>query len=138
MGDVGERRSLITTLDVVLAVFYALAIFVVGSLHNTPAVVQDVSDKVQHCVGFALLAWLWCRALRRFIPGARPLGLAFGGFAISVALGGALELWQGVLGYRSCDFLDWVADAIGAALGVGIPTALELWLGSRARARAAK
>jgi VanZ family protein len=41
---------------------------------------------------------------------------ALRGFAASTALGALLELWQAFLPYRSAELLDWVADALGAAL----------------------
>lgn len=117
--------------DVVVAVAYAIVIFVVGSLPGVPAVTQDVSDKVQHTLGFALLAWLWCRALPRLRP-AWALGrIAVSSAAITLLIGGALELWQGLLVYRSCELLDWVADGVGAAIGVGVYAALAAVLGRR-------
>ncbi len=121
-------------MDVGLAILYAVVIFVLGSLRNTPAAVQEVSDKLEHAVGFALLAWLWCRALVRLSPGSSRLRVGVAAFALSVALGGALELWQGLLGYRSCELMDWVADGVGAAIAAGVHTALGVWLGTRAGA----
>lgn len=117
-NDARPARA-VTSIDVVVAALYAAAIFVLGSLPGAVAIAKNVSDKLQHAVGFALLAWLWCRALRRLLPGwALPRVMA-GSAALSVGLGGALELWQGLLAYRSCDVLDWAADAVGAAIGVG-------------------
>jgi VanZ family protein len=57
-----------------------------------------------------------------------------GGFLVSVAVGGALELWQALLSYRSCELLDWVADSIGALLGAGLYAGVQHVLGPRARA----
>jgi VanZ family protein len=122
------------SIDVVVAGLYALAIFVVGSLPATPAVARDMSDKLQHAVGFALLAWLMCRALRRLGSNwALPRLMVYGAL-LSIALGGALELWQGLLAYRSCELLDWVADALGSAIGVAIHAGLVVVLGRRPRA----
>jgi VanZ family protein len=53
---------------------------------------------------------------------------------VSVLLGGALELWQALLPYRTCEFLDWVADALGAALGVLTFAAMRAISKMRARA----
>jgi len=113
-------------------VLYAVLIFVLGSLRNTPPAAREVSDKLQHALGFALLAWLWCRAFARLRPRWGLRGLMGGAFLVSVALGGVLELWQGLLGYRSCELLDWVADGIGAAAGVALFGGFTVW---RARAR---
>jgi VanZ family protein len=120
--------------DLWLALLYGVTIFVLGSLPTTPPVAREVGDKVQHCIGFGLLAWLWCRALRRLRPGWDLRWVALGGFAVSVALGGALELWQSLLSYRSCDVLDWAADAIGASVGGAVFALFRLWRDARARA----
>ena len=121
--------------DVALAVLYVLAIFVVGSLPGAPPVGRSISDKVQHAIGFALLAWLWCRALKRLRPESSLGGTLLGGFLVSTGVGGALELWQGLLTYRTCELLDWVADGAGAAAAVGFYAAFQQLFG---RARAAE
>jgi VanZ family protein len=105
------------------------AIFVVGSLPGAPPVARELGDKLQHAIGFGLLAGLWCRALRRLRPGWQPTQQALGGFAVSVGVGGLLELWQALLTYRTCEFLDWVADALGAALVAGTYLGLALLRG---------
>jgi VanZ family protein len=127
------NRSL-GTLEVGLAVLYAGGIFVVGSLRNTPPAARELSDKLQHGLGFALLALLWCRALHRVRPGWSQLAVASAAFLVSVGLGGALELWQGWLGYRSCELLDWVADAVGAVAGASVYVGVCAWREARARA----
>jgi VanZ family protein len=38
----------------------------------------------------------------------------------SVLLGGLLEVWQGLLRYRSQELLDWAADAFGALVCAGL------------------
>jgi VanZ family protein len=120
--------------DVALALLYVLAIFVVGSLPGAPTVGPSISDKIQHAIGFALLAWLWCRALRRLRPESSLGRIILAGFVVSAGVGGALELWQGLLTYRTCEFLDWVADGVGAALAVALFAAFQQLLGARARA----
>lgn len=121
--------------DVGLALGYVVAIFVVGSLPGAPPVARDVSDKLQHAVGFGLLAWLWCRALLVLRPEQGLIRAALGGFAISVGVGGALELWQSLLSYRTCELLDWVADTVGAGLAAALFVGVRQRLGARARAR---
>jgi VanZ family protein len=132
MAQTRPRRSLFT-FEVGLAVFYAITIFVLGSLRNTPPVAREVSDKLEHALGFALLAWLWCRALARVRPGSSLVSSGALGFLVSVLLGGVLELWQGLLGYRSCELYDWVADAVGAAAGAALHVGLGSWRAARAR-----
>jgi VanZ family protein len=119
--------------DVGVAVLYVLAIFVVGSLPGAPPVGPTISDKVQHAIGFALLAWLWCRALKRLRPESNLARTVLGGFLVSVGVGGLLELWQGLLSYRTCELLDWVADGAGAAVAV-VLYAMFQQLAARARA----
>jgi VanZ family protein len=120
--------------DLWLALLYGVAIFVLGSLPNTPPVAREVGDKVQHFIGFGLLAWLWCRALCKLCPGWGLRWIVLGGFGVSVALGGALELWQSLLSYRSCDVRDWAADALGASVGGTAFALFRLWFGARSRA----
>ena len=88
--------------------------FAVGSLPAGPGGSQGYFDKVLHAIGFGLLAGLWCAALVELRPRLGALGVAAGGFALSSAFGGLLELWQGLIGYRSCELLDFVADVFGA------------------------
>jgi VanZ family protein len=130
---VETRPRSLFTFEVGLAVFYAVTIFVLGSLRNTPPLAREVSDKLEHALGFALLAWLWCRALARVRPGSSLVSSGALGFLVSVVLGGALELWQGLLGYRSCELYDWVADGVGAAAGAALHVGLGSWRASRAR-----
>ena len=112
--------SRLWSFDVWPALLYTALIFVVGSLPSPPKGPARLGDKAQHFLGFALLAWLSCRALRRLCPSFTQRGVWLGAFFASVVLGGVLELWQGLLTYRRCELLDWVADALGAALGVAL------------------
>jgi VanZ family protein len=122
------------SLDVLLVALYAAAIFVIGSLPATPAVARGVSDKVQHALGFALLAWLACRAVRRSRPEWSQPRVLLSSAVFTMVVGGALELWQGFLGYRSCDFYDWVADGLGAGIGVAVYAGCAALFGRRFRA----
>ena len=132
--DGSTPRRAWASLDVLAAGLYAAAIFVIGSLPATPAVARGMSDKVQHTLGFALLAWLACRALRRLRSQWPVSRLLVSSVLFSVIIGGALELWQGWLGYRSCELLDWVADGLGAGIGVALYAALDALFGGRPRA----
>lgn len=128
MSDARPSRAVLHV-DVWVVPLYTALIFVLGSLPSAPIVARGISDKVEHAAGFALLAWLACRALRRLAVPRGAGRVAAAGFALSVAVGGALELWQGLLGYRSCELYDWVADGIGALGGVLVfllPSALAV------------
>ena len=106
---------------------YTALIFVLGSLPSPPPGPASLDDKALHLIGFAVLAVLSCRALRHLRAGSSAASILFGGFLVSVAAGGALELWQALLAYRSCELLDWVADTLGAVLGVAA-SAGWVWL----------
>ncbi|MGQ0651964.1 MAG: VanZ family protein [Betaproteobacteria bacterium] len=70
----------------------------------------ESSDKLGHLLAYGvLMAWF---AL--LYPARKPfLAAAF------IALGIALELAQGALGYRSLELADMVANSLGIALGWG-------------------
>jgi VanZ family protein len=73
-------------------------------------------DKVQHVVAFAALAALLCAAAASYV---HPSWRLYAGVFGVVALYGALDEWsQGLIDYRYPDVLDWVADVVGAAVGV--------------------
>lgn len=70
-------------------------------------------DKAEHCLAFALLAWLALLAWP-----ARPLRLLL----VLLAFGGAIELVQAATGWRSGEWADWLAD------GIGLVFAWLVWL----------
>jgi VanZ family protein len=65
-------------------------------------------DKANHALTFAALALLGFASY----PQRKAAVLA-----ALLAYGGAIELLQGLTDYRSAEWLDWAADAIGLALG---------------------
>jgi VanZ family protein len=95
-------------------VVFTLCILVGGSLPQRGGR-PGYSDKVLHAVVFGILVPFGYSAFAYFSPDkpwTRRLAYAL---LYSVLLGGLLELWQGLLKYRSRELLDWVAD-IGGAL----------------------
>ena len=100
------------------ALAYAVVILIMGSLPVAPPGAAEVSDKTMHSVAFGLLAMLSARAFCHLDQRASRSAALARGFASAVAVGGALELWQALLPYRSCELLDWAADTLGAALAV--------------------
>lgn len=110
---------------------YALALLVVGFilvmtlLPNAPAPsLPDIAnvDKLMHAGAWGLLA------LVTFAPFFRSRALLC--WLVLVAYGAAIEVLQSFVPPRSADVWDAVADAIGAALGVGV---MLLWQRHRAR-----
>jgi hypothetical protein len=112
-SDASVRRWPGFLARVVPTIAYTLAILVGGSWPTTPGK-PGVNDKVLHAVVFGFLVPVAFGAVSYYRRGSawgRSLLLAL---LYSVTLGGLLELWQGLLKYRSRELLDWVADGAGA------------------------
>jgi len=114
------RVALIT--DVVPAAIYVGAIFYTGLIRigKLPEVGFVATDKLLHALTFGGLALLLVRSARTLLPhwsfGRR---LAFAATGASL-LGALLEVCQSFVAYRSAEFLDWVADTVGAVCAVGL------------------
>jgi UDP-2,3-diacylglucosamine pyrophosphatase LpxH/VanZ family protein len=75
-------------------------------------------DKCAHATVFGLLAWMLDLALQRNRPGL-PLYRRHLFVLAFVAFFGATDEWhQSFVPGRSCEIGDWVADALGGALGL--------------------
>ena len=71
-----------------------------------------------HVVQYLVLAWLLVRAIRAGGLWERPyLALAW---LYATSYGLLIEVLQVMLPWRSADFLDAAANALGAAVGVGL------------------
>ena len=97
------------------AVIYSFAVFYggvieIGPLPKLPGL---AIDKVGHALAFAGLAVLVAFALPK-LPLLRRLVIAG---SVSTGVGALLELVQSALPYRSAEWLDLLADAVGAVLG---------------------
>jgi VanZ family protein len=90
----------------------AIAATLVLGVVPLPAIDAPVAhfDKIEHAVGYALLA---ASAACLFRPG-RPL---FGVLLALVALGIVIELLQALLPWRSAELMDALANAVGVAIG---------------------
>jgi VanZ family protein len=102
-----------------LAIIWTLLIFIACFTpgKDIPQVDVPFIDKWTHLVLFGGFAFLWLCA--------RPVRTAswlITIFLISAGLGSFIELMQGLLTFlgRSMEFLDAVADSIGALLGIGL------------------
>ena len=91
--------TLIVAVTLTLAMLWPLA---------TPPSAPEGSDKLVHLAGFAALAFPLARTGR---IGLLPVFLG------ASAFGGLIEVVQPHFN-RSADFNDWIADAIGALLGI--------------------
>jgi VanZ family protein len=94
------------------------AIFTLSGIPNLKELPGGISDFTGHFVGYGLLGALMLRAL----AGARWAGVTAGGAArawiISAAYGVSDELHQYFVPGRSTSAIDWVADALGAAVSI--------------------
>jgi len=105
--------------NVVPALGYAALVFWAGTIEipalpfRAPALPWD---KLWHVIAFGVMQLAWWRAVRYELTSIGPRAQSLLAAAISGTLGGALELYQSALPYRSAEFLDLVADVIGAGI----------------------
>ena len=97
---------------------YAALIALLAVLPPTPGLSVGRLDKAAHLCEYALFAWCLRRAATASAV-SRPRAFLIA-FCVSTLYGGLLELVQGGLGYRSAEWGDALANAIGAALGTWI------------------
>ena len=96
---------------------YAVAIAVLAVLPPTPGISVGYLDKLAHLCEYALFAWCLRRAAHASaFSRSSELLLALG---FSIAYGALLEGIQGVLGYRSAEWGDVIANTVGAVIGTG-------------------
>ncbi len=97
-------------------VAYVAGIFVLGLLPMPALPLPQTwlpQDKLMHAAVFGGLVVVLHLAQPRRLP---PLLAAL----LSTALGGALELAQALVPYRAAEWLDVVADGVGALLAAGL------------------
>ncbi len=78
------------------------------------------TDKLLHALSFGGLALLLVRAARALWQSSEPSGRLWFGVCGSSFFGATLEICQYFVPYRSAEFLDWLADTVGAVLAVGL------------------
>jgi VanZ family protein len=90
-------------------------IFYLSTTHNPPTPLTfDGSDKLEHALFYFMLGVLLWRAFHA--TWQRRVALA--SVAVGFLYGVAIELYQSRLEYRSCEWGDAVANAMGVAVGV--------------------
>jgi VanZ family protein len=128
--DAGGRRSPVFPLPPSpfrLFLYYWLpliaygALIVVQSHYPTPESVPRLPyfDKLLHTGGYGLLGLLFCRAYRARWPLASGRRLSRAAVLSAVLFGISDEFHQSFSPLRTADAWDVLADALGAALGVG-------------------
>jgi VanZ family protein len=116
-------------------VLYALAIFIESSISRIPAFPTGFSDKDGHALLYAGLAALILRA----VSGARWNRVTASAAVIAVGLAAAYgatdEFHQWFVPGRTADPADWLADVVGATIGVGVVYLASRIVTSRASQR---
>lgn len=94
---------------------FGIVLTIVLSLVQLPDTGIDIEqgDKYGHALAYLALT-LWYGQLCATRRALAVRALAF------IALGGAIELAQGLTDYRSCDWRDFLADLLGVALGFAL------------------
>lgn len=108
------RRRRFGWLGVVLAVYW-LGIFAATHLPQAALPQTNLGDKTEHFIAYGLLAFLMTAWLRLTRSRRRGVGLLV--LAVCIAYAAADELTQPIVN-RFADFRDFLADAVGAGLGV--------------------
>ena len=80
-----------------------------------PDVGNVINDKLIHVGAFSLLAFLMTWSISMFRP---RVEVAFIVLAITIIYGATDEFSQLFLTTRTADTRDWIADIVGAALGL--------------------
>jgi VanZ family protein len=116
MNALGElwRKPRGWVFDVLPVALYLVVLFAacLMPLKSLPGPQFKWVDKVWHLAAFAVLTVLLARALAHF-RAAGPKVYAQAAWA-SAALGGLLEVLQGMTAFRSAELADLVADGLGA------------------------
>jgi VanZ family protein len=133
MESASNRRSIIVAVLLAITAVYWLGMFVGTHLPVTPdpTRIPNRLDIVQHLAAFAGLALLLCLAGAARGVSPRLLPLAVLGI---IAVYGVLdELTQMLVRDRQADVIDWLADMLGAGLGIAAFSLVELIHASRAQ-----
>jgi len=122
-------RMLLRYAPIALAVYWT-ALFIGTHLPVPPQKIEPIPyfDKWLHLAGFAGLAFLAATAWRARRPG-RPLGaVQYGSLLAGMAAYAAADELSQLLPFvrRNADLGDWVADVIGAAVGLALYTLARL------------
>ncbi len=92
-------------------------------LQSLPGPDFELADKLWHLLAFGGLAGLFSRVFVHW--GHAPLLAAREAAACGVALGGLLEVLQSFTRFRSADWADFLADALGVALAYAVLGGLD-------------
>ena len=96
---------------------YAAMVFYGSVVPVAPSLSMGSLDKALHLCEYFGLAWLLVHAMR---AGGWGIGVSTRAWLIASGYGALLEVVQGFLPWRTGEWMDAVANTMGAALGVWI------------------
>ena len=110
-----------TRIRVALLVVYVVMIFFVSSRPylQSPGPQFKLKDKVAHVAEYSVLGVLLFWGIGFTASRSKVVTFVFL-VAVGAAVAGLDEIFQGVIPGRRTDVFDWVADAVGVALGAGL------------------
>jgi VanZ family protein len=132
MANDSPRRSRLAIAICVVTGLYWLGIFALthSPIVPAPKIAVRAIDKIAHLGIFAGLGFLLCMAGTAFRHPPRRVFAAV--FAIVAAYGAFDEFTQQLVPNRFSDFHDWIADMLGAGIGISaFVIAREAWLAMR-------
>jgi VanZ family protein len=103
-------------------IVYAGLIFFASSFSAMPFDLPsfDLKDKLVHFIEFAIFGVLLWRSANRWKLSLAGVKLLIIALVIGSLYAAFDEFHQFLVPGRNCDFYDWVADAIGLAVGIAI------------------
>lgn len=109
-------------IHVVPALLYIGAVFYSGATKVALPRLETVipEDKVAHFFIFGAMVFVVYHALAFELAEWKRSRLIVASVLVTSLLGGLLELVQYTIPYRDAEFLDWVADTLGAILAAGV------------------
>ena len=110
---ISELRTRKIDIYTTIIIAFAIGLATLTPVEKLPTV--SGSDKVYHLISFAMLT------LPIAIIRPRAIWIIL---SLSIAFGGAIELLQPLVN-RNCEMADFLADAVGAILGVLVAGALR-------------
>ena len=112
-ANISDLRARKIDIYVTIIISIALGLATLTTVEKLPTV--SGSDKVYHLISFAILT------LPIAIIRPRAIWIIL---SLSIAFGGAIELLQPLVN-RNCEMADFLADTVGAILGVLVTRALR-------------
>jgi VanZ family protein len=100
--------------------YMGLLFWLSSSPHPPTLAPFPYSDKLGHALAYCLLGALLWRALRGTTRGTWRARAPLMSVILGVIYGALIELYQSTLGYRSCEWGDALANAMGVTTGVVI------------------